>query len=177
MRLGFDIDGVLYPWQEVAYIQAVDDHKDFGYSFEDFWRKGIDDTLPKLYMKNLVRNPLLLEIKIPNPELIEMLNRLASKWDIEYISSRPEELFRVTSRYLRKYKFPEADTLILSDTIITDIRLANFDYYIEDRSDIANQLAKFTKVILVSRPYNKGDLLDNSIIRIDNILDLERILI
>lgn len=154
-KLYFDLDGVLYPWQEqmlqhltlcCGYIGTMEDL----FCGPDCWF----NTHNKLYEYNMIRIETLYETRPPTKQLIDKLNDFKERFEIGYITQRPEDIRRVTERYLRNYKFPSNENLIMTDNKSDSIRMIECDYYVEDCGDVAETLDKLTKVFLYKQLWN-----------------------
>lgn len=172
LKLGFDLDGVLYPWQKAAYEWCIQNHIS-DKPVEEFWRDF--HTLPVLMQENIVRIQPLYENFIMRPEVIKMLNRLSERYDITYITQRPLELSRVTVRYLRKYKLPNWETTTVSENKIAEIRRQHIDIYVEDRTNFIQALRNFCQLFWITQPYNWNDAVDG-VTRIYDVTELENYL-
>ncbi|MEW6556423.1 MAG: hypothetical protein AB1349_03610 [Elusimicrobiota bacterium] len=101
---------------------------------------------------------------------IKYLNKFATKNKIFVVSSRPVFLEKITRRWLDRYKV-NYDKLILTDSqpklkIIKDL---NITYFIEDRLDYAQEMAKAgIKVLLLDYPWNQSDEEQANLYRVKN---------
>jgi uncharacterized HAD superfamily protein len=153
--LAFDMDGVLYPWQEqfLRHLQVI--HGYTGDMRDLFCEGRFFCSQSELWQDNMICTEFLYSQRPPLRETIELLNRLAEKFEIMYITSRPEDVRNTTEHYLKTYKFPCNESLIMSRDKVTEIRMAAPDYYVEDRGDIAVAIDNFTKVFLFAQPWNE----------------------
>lgn len=154
MKIGFDLDGVLYDWQRAAYNWCVYFNKELK-SFEEFFDKLNTDEYSEIFRYNLIRIPLLYRVYPIRKDLKEMLNRLSEKNTLYYITNRPEEVTWSTEKWLEENDIPQRNNLVISQDKTVDIRRLNLNFYFEDRYDVAKKLRLITDVVLVEQPWNK----------------------
>lgn len=173
MNIGFDIDGVLYPWHEKVHRDMVSKGH-ITNTFDKFWDKcwlEMKDTNETLFM-NYVNDPLMYSTSPPYFGTEELLYKLKRQGHlIWYITQRPKHLDFVTKSWVRRWRLPYEENLIRVDTskklpVIEN----NIDLFIEDAIRHAEELDGFTKVILVKRPYNKD--IQDDFTTINNLTEL-----
>jgi uncharacterized HAD superfamily protein len=173
MNLGFDLDGVLYPWQDVVYNDYITQGKT-GADFRQFWKYEVP-SYSKEHQKNMMLNISYIERRVPDPAIVAMLDRLSIENDIFYITARPPELRLTTYQYLKRYSFPSPENLFLAEnhSKISGIRSLDIDVMTEDSSFYASELKRYCKVFLVTTLYN-DDYIDADITRVKNVLEIEK---
>lgn len=171
--IGLDVDGVLYPWAEsvCAYYKLYKNYLGTEYNFYKNFYKYVSDndlqyiiTLQDLYYKHT-----------PSPSLMRLLNRLSEKFNIFYITARPEEVERVTRKYFRDFNFPQKDNIIFSEDKDVYARLLKLSFFVEDSVKNAEKLNKVCTTFLVRTPHNEN--YSGEVPMLNSILELERILL
>ncbi len=105
-----------------------------------------------------------------------MLERLREKYNIYYITSRPESSKEITARYLYAWGFPDFQNLIYTKDKPRVIQQMDIKVYVEDRVELAVSMHPYTKVFLVNKPYNQKFIVPEGMTRIENTVDVERYL-
>jgi uncharacterized HAD superfamily protein len=174
--LGFDIDGVLYPWHEEVwkwFIQRNGEH----ISFIDFWKHPdgwISRNEGSAIVKNLVKETLPYTSAKINEADVSIVNDIAKFFDeIWYITSRPEGLHYDTAKWLKESGFPFADNLIMADGSggkIEVVKNTKCDFYVEDRPKYLELLPEITNVFKMVTSYNTYKFFDA--ISIGNLFEL-----
>jgi len=166
MILGFDVDGVLYPWHEEAWKWYLN-HKKKSISFIDFWKypNGLVATLEGSPIVKEMVSAILPYISAPHnnvdASIVSSLANVVSK--IYYITSRPHHVAYDTQKWLADSGFPQADNLIMADknggkfAVVKDVKC---DYYVEDRPKYLETLPAITYVFQMIRPYNTYKVFD-----------------
>jgi uncharacterized HAD superfamily protein len=169
--LGLDIDGVIYNWQEAAFIHLRDFHN-YGGTYEelfttnDFWGKQTT-----LFKENFVRIETLYYKFPPTKKFIECMNRLASKFDIIYITHRTTDLAFVTEKYLSNFKFPNPCNVVYTKDKATAICEYGVDIFVDDRAEILSPLCGLCDTFLMSQPWNYSAQSKFNVVQ--NMYDLE----
>lgn len=158
MNLGFDLDGVLYPWHEKVWSILTNDEI-ISSSFDEYWDKEwivMREEKPTLFM-NFVNDPLMYSCMSPYSGVRSFLLDLKHKGHkIWYVTQRSKHLDFTTRAWVRHSQLPFEDNVIRVEgskrrTIIEK----EIDLFVDDATRHAEDLKDFTKVILVRRPYNK----------------------
>jgi uncharacterized HAD superfamily protein len=155
--IGFDIDGVLYDIHRVTYTELRARHN-LNVSLVEFWcEDGYKNNYTEKFWENFYKIPILYEKTPPNKDIIDTVNYLSNKYNICYITSRPDEVRFVTGWWLKSYKFPNYDNVFFSNNKTIDIRKNKCIYFIEDQwiQDKIDKMNKITNVVLVDRVYNR----------------------
>ncbi len=174
MNIGFDLDGVLYPWQEVIHKYCLDHnitHDSDETKFWTSWAKANEGI-----MSELVLISEFYHRSSPYPGVIEMLLRLAKKHTIYYITGRPKSVEAETFKYLLEWGFPSPTNLMFVSNKARAIQKMEIKAYAEDRIELAMSMCLFTKTFLVTRPYNKAFVVPDNITRVDSVLAVERLI-
>jgi len=153
MRIGFDIDGVLYPWHKYAlnHLKRFNGEK---ISYDEFWSNPLE------YYPDDVYGEIARIIEYYNQErltysIYERLYKLSRNHEIFYVTSRPENCKEITKKWALESELPCLDNLYIAkdkDPIIKDLHL---DYYIEDLPKVVDKIKEHTKVLLINQPWNR----------------------
>lgn len=184
MVVGFDIDGVLYPWHERIWEWYKDNHNE-NMTFKDFWRVP-DGFIAKhegtILVDNLVQIPFIYNNTIVNESVVNAVKRINNiSTNIYYITARPTELKRATKKWLKTNGFPRPENLVFSDDFgdgkVTAVKRFGCNYYVEDRIGHALDISESgIPVFLVNQPYNIGHEINNNIKRVQDVQDVADIL-
>ncbi len=171
--VGIDLDGVIYPWIEAVctYFRLYKKYEGTDYNFI----KNLDKYITQEDWNYIVTLQDLYSRFSPGFRLLSFLQRLSEKYNIFYITSRPQETRMVTEKYFRDYKFPQKDNLIFSKDKDTYARLLGLQYFIEDSVSNAEKLNNVCVTFLIKTPYNEN--YSGNVKMIDNIYQLEGILL
>jgi uncharacterized HAD superfamily protein len=175
MRVSFDLDGVLYPWQIAVWEYCVRQGITRK-SFEDFFIVKKETPQQKMFWYNIVRDPLLYETFVPGRDLMQFINRVAKKHVIYYITARPPEMERITAQYLKRYNFPFLDNLIMTRDKDIEIARHQVALHVDDSYEHADKVTKHCASYLVNKPYNRMYNDNPRIVRINHVFDLEGVL-
>jgi uncharacterized HAD superfamily protein len=175
-RIGFDIDGVIYPWHEAVLERAkreglvevsatVGDL--FGYPEEEgllfHWSKFTRDKFVsdvEGYMHPLPRKSK------------DVLSVLSDNFELFYVTARSGELEYPTFRWAEENNLPQRENLIVSNgPKIRYIVENRVELFIEDRPKYVEELAPFTNMILLTQPWNINYTINNHV-RIDTLEEL-----
>jgi uncharacterized HAD superfamily protein len=150
--VGVDIDGVLYDWHRSVYDWHTN-FKNYTGSFNEFWTEGVSkfDTAWWEYTCSL---DILYSDRPPVNDCLFFLNNIKDKFEIYYITSRPECVKTTTEQYLKRYKLPFRDNLILTDDKVNVARRLKLTYAIDDLPAHVEALSKITKVFMMAKPWN-----------------------
>lgn len=168
--IGFDIDGVLYPWVRAAYVY-YQMYEGYSGSETEFF-KDVNRILGEK-ADYIVSLPQLYTSIVPSKLILEMLSRLSERYEVFYLTYRPQAVQRVTERYFSTYKFPHEHNLIFSADKVTDARILGLTYFVEDNIKNAEKLAKVCLSFLVKTPYNCD--YSGEVPVLDSVLDIERV--
>lgn len=184
---GVDIDGVLaaYPEHFVNFINKrmgtdykVSEIKE--YNMKKAFKELPDGVIGEL--KDEFRQsgekryiPVLPGAK----KFLEILHRKGFK--IVLLSARPykkyKRIFADTQEWLDKNDLIHDAILWDEDKcnrLIREFGKDNVSFFVEDNLNNANSIAKVSKVYLINRPYNQGNI-EDSVVRINNLSNIEEI--
>jgi len=174
-KLGFDIDGTLYPWHEIVledmiekgYIPAgtsLDGFFNATYGILNRWHPDIQRSIvtsERYYAKSYIR-----------PGAISTLKYLKRSWEIFYITSRPASTTDITKAWVRSYNLPDRENVYVVDGGKRDIiQLLDIYIFVEDKISSVRELHDICAIILLTRPWNEGYNIDNHV-RIDHLKEL-----
>ena len=157
MKIGFDIDGVLYPWHYSMYKHHHEFHGFDGteYDFWKYWRTKSED-----WREYYISIPFLYADISPSRDVTTFLPLFAGLGDIYYITSRNLDLRQTTEKYFSKYNFPFKENLVFAVNKIDYIKLLKIDHFIDDLPKYVDELSKTTNAVMFRRPHNR-DVADN----------------
>jgi len=151
--LGLDLDGVIYPWHEAVY-EYFRLYKNYTGSFNKLWEVDYL-SFTKTDWEFLTNIDYLYSCMMPTPECTNFLNKVKYRFDIYYITGRPNSVKTTTELFLKRYKFPFRENLIFTEDKANTCRRLQIDYYIEDLPVNMKVLSKIANTIMIARPYNK----------------------
>ena len=152
-RVGFDLDGVLYPWHRSIHRYCLEIGLTKTRDCYEFWN-GESKTISDEVWDILINYLPAYEDAIPDDYVLGFVNQYKNA-EIYYITNRPIKAQRVTQRWLEKNNFPQIDNLIFvkGDKTPT-LRKLGIDIYYDDRIEIAEEAAKYCEAYLVTAPHN-----------------------
>lgn len=153
LRIGLDIDGVVYDWHNSLYVHYRS-LEGFNGSFSEFWIDFIP-TLPKEKLEYLITLDHLYETSGIAPSVALSLDRLASIGDIYYITARGAQLSRLTDRFFRKSKLPDFDNITYTDDKVQAAKLYELDYFVDDFPKYVEPMLGVCNSYLMARPWNR----------------------
>jgi uncharacterized HAD superfamily protein len=152
--LGLDLDGVLYPWHESVYT-----YYQWAYDYEKTYTEFWDDVQNWSVEQQdyLVSLPFLYENMIPSKQVIDFLEFANNNAEIYYITSRLDDLTRVTERYLRRYDFPQRDNLFVhyKGDKATICRYAGVTHFLDDHLKHVKSVSGIAESYLMAKPWNR----------------------
>ncbi len=105
MIIGFDVDGVLYPWHEEVYYHFVDECNYKG-TYYKFWTEYIPTIQGTTLMDNVVLDPTRYSHRSIKSEYLNVLNEFdRDGWEICYISSVPKSIAADRIKWYKNNKF------------------------------------------------------------------------
>jgi uncharacterized HAD superfamily protein len=174
--LGMDLDGVLYSFTEAVYNDLKVRNK-IDCSYPEFWSTTSGNGYGNsIFWDNTIKTSIYYSSLIPRLDDLEIMHRLAEKFTILYITSRPKEVETVTKWYLKNYNYPNyKDVYFASDgkkrVFISSLGV---DTYVEDMPKHVNELKNICHLILMKQPWNT-ELWSYSP-AVNNLAELERYL-
>jgi uncharacterized HAD superfamily protein len=151
--IGLDLDGCLYNWPNAVY-EYYQVYRDYSKSLTDFWTHEIT-KISKAGWDFLTNVDIFYSSQLPTEDCINFLNNIKYRFDIYYVTSRPELVKLTTEQYLRRYKFPFRDNLIFTDNKVNEVRRLGLSYCVDDMPHHVEALAKVTNIIMIAQPWNK----------------------
>lgn len=161
VRVGLDLDGVIYKWQDTA-IYLLDSqrkvshitYKDWGYW--DYLKTEISDADWKWLWSDGVTNHGLFRYGSIFKGSREFLQRMESYCDNVVITSRPPSAVRDTMDWLSYQKVPTSEVHIISTTPKSQVQ-PQCDVYIDDATHNCLDLLQHTEgeVVMPDRPWNQ----------------------
>lgn len=173
--IGFDLDGVLYPWQQSAYDWCVRNEYYHDDDWDSFWEIWLP-TQSKVFNDNLVRIPMLYHNMLPSQMQVDFLQDLGDRYTIYYVTSRPIEMLSVTENFLKTVRYPQIENLIFAYDKSPIVIQQGIELFVDDRHSIVNDLAKICKTLLYNQSWNLHYQVDPRVIRINTIFEVERYL-
>lgn len=155
MRIGLDLDGVVYPYHYSVW-KYYTEFKEYAGTEREFWTSYWWD-LPKEeqdYIVSLV--PLYNDI-VPSTCVRDALKDLASLGEIIYITARKNEDVRVVTRkFLDYYDVPFKENLIFERDKATACRAYGIDYFLDDFPSTVASIASVSRAFLMAQSHNIG---------------------
>lgn len=154
MKLGFDLDGCLYPWHTYVY-QYIRDTYHITDSIEYFWRNF--KQYPQEWMDRPLNDAAFYGFGRATPAHVRMVQRLAIEHEIYYISARPqtEAVIQTTAQWLTNNGFPCVNNLFICKEKQGLIQQLGIEMFLEDRMDIIEKIAALTYVVMVKQVWNE----------------------
>jgi len=174
-KLGFDMDGVLYPWHEmVVEDMIVKGHVPKGTTVGGFFNypEGIMHRFSIDMQQSLVKNAIYYIRPFLRDNAKQILDHLQIEWEIFYLTSRPHEVESATKAWIRRMGLPNKENVYVLNGGKRDMaKLLGLDIFVEDRITHVDELHDICPVILVTRPWNKDYNIQNHV-RIDHLHEL-----
>ena len=153
LKIGIDIDGVLYPWHEIVYREIGEDT---GLSFNDFWVNYIP-SMSEDRQKYIVSIPLYYERALLSEDARTYLPRLAELGELFFITARDISLQRITEKFLNKNKVPFKENLFLEKDKGYLARMLQLNYFVDDFISNYDSVGKTAKAFLFAQPWNRSE--------------------
>lgn len=159
LRLGLDLDGVIYRWQDTA-IYLLNTHRGTNISYDawDHWGY-LKDTISKQdwdwLWNEATRKHGLFRFGSLYKGSRELLDQLVDRYDIVVITSRQANAVHDTMDWLAYQKLPTTEIHILGSQPKSSVQ-PECDVYIDDAIHNCEDLLNNTKglVIMPDRPWN-----------------------
>lgn len=151
--VAIDLDGVLYRWHESLY-EYFRLYRGFDGTYLEFWT-NFYKTLSDEEFNYLIGIDTLYSNMIPTKNCKEFLNQVKDRFEIYYLTSRPESVRTTTEIYLNRHDFPFKDNLIITKDKVNFARKLRLSYAIDDSKIQVEELSKVTFTILIAQPWNK----------------------
>jgi hypothetical protein len=155
ISVGFDLDGVIYPWHSSIYRYFIE-FKGYEDSYFKFWSE--DWKIPEIqeHIGFLTTVPTFCEDSEPFPRALETLHEIEDKGHtIFYITSRPDEVRFATWHYIDRRDFPFKENLhIVNGEKATLARSLGLDLFVDDREKHVKELTPVCLTVLMATPWN-----------------------
>lgn len=175
MNIGFDIDGVLYPWHEEVYKYIRENKRGCDRDFGRFWsNKSNYDWNPE-QVKLFVYNPTFYRYGHPMTPPDILMSLMNKGHNIYYVSNRPRYLEEVTFWWLKFWEFPSPFNFFLTENKLDTIISYNIDTFVEDRLENMTPLQHITYLYGLIRPWNSAGRGSNEYARVHWINKVEDI--
>jgi uncharacterized HAD superfamily protein len=162
MRIGFDLDGVLYPWHKYVYDDMAKIGKvDVKYDY--FWNSGMWKWNDYQKLLEIYASKESMYTRSLEGYIHQALKALAKVGAIFYIvSQRPENCAIETVNWVKEYVPGVCEGIFVCKDKISILKeIHNYyplDYYIEDRTELAGSISKLgIETLLITTPYNRDD--------------------
>ena len=172
MRIGLDIDGVMYRWQKTALYMLRDVLPNSPYGKElceenwSGWNWPVEDGLvSREHWKWLWDEGIKLGLFRYGhlyPGTIQAVRHLATLGDVELITHRPKEAVTDTLAWLGLLNLPLSGLHLLTNQEPKSIVKPECDVYLDDKPENVVDLFHNTSCrvsCMMSRPWNSGVLL------------------
>lgn len=155
MRIGLDIDGVIYPWHYSVY-RYFTEFKGFDGNQREFWDYW--KTFSPEKQDYYVSIPLLYNDTVPSGCVLDALNSIATLGEMYYITSRHgDELELAAQKFFDKYDVPFKENLFFNKDKATTCRLLGIDKYIDDLTKNLFPMLNVCDCYLMAAPHNYRD--------------------
>jgi hypothetical protein len=152
IKIGIDIDGVLYPWHWSIY-RFFCEQKGFTGSQVEFWR----DTFRKLpadVIDYYVALPIHYSDTVPDLSILKAVDEISKLGEIYYITSRSLELESITRKFLNNLNLAFLENLIFEKDKATFCRMNSIDYFVDDQPEYLDKMKLFVNCYLMAVPHN-----------------------
>jgi uncharacterized HAD superfamily protein len=152
MKIGFDIDGVVYDWHRALYPTLVHNHHTEK-CFDLFWRDQVNgngeiDPDTWLYLRHdesFYSNP-------PIPFVAQYLQWLNQDHELWFVTQRPPSLEEFTKQWFVYHSIPFAHITCVIDkkNLVKDL-----EWFVEDNPHNVVKLSVVTRMIVIKKPWNE----------------------
>lgn len=173
-KLGFDIDGVLYPWHEIVLedlilLGAMPKGSTVGSMFTF---PGAFHKFSQNMQQGILGSSKYYVCPVFREGARDVLHTLSENWEIFYVTSRPFEIESPTKAWVRGMGFPYRDNVyVVNGGKRAIVELLDLDIFIDDRTSHVDELHDICPVILVTRPWNEEYNEDNHV-RVNELHEL-----
>lgn len=151
MRIGLDIDGVIYPWHYSVY-RYFTEFRGFEGTEPEFW--DFFRTLSESRQEYFVSIATLYLNQVPTQDALTYVPMLANLGELYYITSRPEHLKWATQKFFNMYDLPFKENVIFSKDKATYVRLLGLKYFLDDIPSNVKSLQGLTNAYLFKSSHN-----------------------
>lgn len=149
MRLGIDMDGVVYPWHEEVY-RWFQENRGYEKDIKEFWEHG-NELIKEWHLEI----PFLYNSTTPRQDVLEYLPKLAELGEIYYITARPTSVWQTTRKFFDFYDLPFKENLLYERNKAGRVRLLGLDYFVDDMPHHVDSLLGITDVYLFHCIHNR----------------------
>ena len=154
MKIGLDIDGVIYPWHYSLY-RYFTEFKNFEGSELEFW--AMFRLLSEKTQTYYVSIPTLYADTSLTEDAQKYLPLLTELGELFYITSRDVELQSVTQKFFDFSEVPFKENLIFEKDKPSAVRLLGLDYFVDDQTRHLEKMRGITTTFLFKQPHNWYD--------------------
>lgn len=148
MRIGLDLDGVVYPWHYSIY-KYFTEFKGYEGNIRDFWKHH------KQFVTDFhVSIPMLYLDTTPTEDVLTYVPKIAELGEIYYITSRIPDLWHVTEKFFDIYRLPFKENLVFSKNKAQHVRLYRLDVFLDDMDVHVDALQGVTEAYLFHAVHN-----------------------
>ena len=151
MRIGLDLDGVLYPWHYSIHKYFVE-FKGYEGDIGTFWEK--DRHLITDYYVSI---PLLYLDVTPTEDVLTYVPKIAELGEIYYITSRIPDLEWATRKFLDLNGMPFKENLVFAEEKATPVRHYKLDYFLDDLPKHVTSLQNLCQAYLFKAIHNRNN--------------------
>ncbi|HDK25503.1 MAG TPA: hypothetical protein ENG48_00245 [Candidatus Atribacteria bacterium] len=177
-RIGFDLDGVLYNWQSIAF-HLINKKHNYKFGEREFWsRKARSNRFygkHRQEIEDIASDPntyFMEELSNINKEVLRILKSKGN--ELFYITARPEHLRPVTELWLNANEVPDKHNLFMPYPEKTDIiKELKLDVYLDDRDYIIQDALGITNAYLFWATYlSRSDMIKSGLPYLTNLKSL-----
>jgi len=152
-KIGLDLDGVLYPFAEIAH-KVLKERHGFEWGLKDFWARELQVKYYEPEIKAIAQDSNTYCIEEIDPYIPVVLNQLVAMGNtIYYITARGKKHREVTEWWLTESGVPFIENLHLGKHHKAPIaKELGLDVFVDDRDFVVRQVGKVT---LALRYYSK----------------------
>lgn len=152
-----DLDDVVYPFSRAMYTELVV-HWNLTKDFFEFWEDAENQYSYNMW-DNLVRIESVYSAIPMKKEDMDLIKKLAEKFDIFYITSRPKEVELATRNYLKRFNFPCQENLIFTRDKGLVCNSIGITLAVEDMlHNIKNLIKCGIPTVMMVQPWNRKEL-------------------
>lgn len=157
--IGLDIDGVVYNYHEALYSYFRTE-KNYDKGYAEFWLKYIP-SLSGDVQDYFISIPMIYEMIAPRTDILKILEKIANKAEIFYITSRSTDLALVTERYFRKGRFPYNHNLVFTNKKDIACLRNGITDFVDDFVSHFVSCSRVCNSYLMNKPWNLDAVVDN----------------
>lgn len=151
MKIGLDLDGVVYPWHDSIY-RYFQEYKGYSEDIGTFWLKD-----RHLISEYYVTMPLNYLDQIPSRDILDNVPLIAELGEIYYITARHPDLWWATEKFFDMYQLPFKENIVYAVDKATAIRLHGIDIFLDDFPSNVEAVQSLTDAYLFKCVHNRND--------------------